>query len=74
MKNLTFKILIILFTVTSLCARAQNASGTIAGVVHDGATGETMPGVNVVIEGTLRGASTDSEGVFTISSVTPGII
>jgi len=73
MKNLTAKTLIILFTVFSLSTKAQNTGGTITGVVRDGTTGETMPGVNVVIEGTLRGASTDSEGLFTIPSVTPGI-
>ncbi len=72
MKSLTVKILTFLITIFSLNATAQNATGTITGVVRDGTTGETMPGVNVVIEGTLRGASTDSEGVFTISSVAPG--
>ncbi len=72
MKNLTIKILIILFFSTTIVSNAQTSTGTITGVVKDGATGETMPGVNVVIEGTLRGASTDSDGVFTISAVAPG--
>ncbi len=72
MKNLTIKTIIFLLTSISLSTLAQTSTGTIAGVVRDAATGETMPGVNVVIEGTLRGASTDSEGLFTIPSVTPG--
>lgn len=72
MKSLTIKIVIVLFTIFSLTTKAQNAAGTITGVVRDGTTGETMPGVNVVIEGTLRGASTDSEGRFTIASTAPG--
>ncbi len=73
MKNLTIKIIIILLTSISLNTLAQTSTGTITGVVKDGATGETMPGVNVIIEGTLRGASTDSDGLFTIPSVNPGI-
>ncbi len=72
MKNLTIKIIIILLTSIPLNTLAQTSTGNITGVVRDGATGETMPGVNVVIEGTLRGASTDSEGIFTIASVAPG--
>ncbi|MBE0680187.1 MAG: TonB-dependent receptor [Bacteroidales bacterium] len=72
MKNLTIKTIIILLASISLNTLAQISTGTITGMVRDGATGETMPGVNVVIEGTLRGASTDSEGLFTISSVAPG--
>jgi hypothetical protein len=50
----------------------QTKSGSVSGVVRDHATGETMPGVNVVIEGTLRGTSTGSDGEFTISSLSPG--
>jgi len=73
MKNLTVKILLILFLVLSVTANAQPLTGTIAGVVRDSATGETMPGVNVVIEGTLRGASTGAEGEFKIIGVAPGI-
>lgn len=72
MKSLTIKILLLLFTLSSLDIQAQNTTGTISGVVRDGATGETMPGVNVVIEGTLRGASTDADGIFKIPSVPPG--
>lgn len=72
MKSLTIKSLIILFFTGSFSLSAQNSNGTITGIVRDGATGETMPGVNVVIEGTLRGASTGAGGEFTIASVAPG--
>lgn len=72
MKSSTIKILLILFLTLSVKSNAQPLTGTIAGVVHDGATGETMPGVNVVIDGTLRGASTGADGEFRINSVAPG--
>lgn len=71
--KIKIKILLLLITAGfSLSVFSQTVPGTISGVVRDNATGETMPGVNVVIEGTLRGASTDAEGRFTIPSVTPG--
>lgn len=69
------KIIILLFLITAILPLSvfpQTVTGTINGVVRDLATGETMPGVNVIIEGTLRGASTDADGRFTIPSVTPG--
>ena len=38
----------------------QNVSGTVS----DAGTGETLPGVNVVLKGTSTGTSTDSEGQY----------
>ena len=37
-------------------------TGKIAGKVTDGETGEALPGVNVIIEGTQLGSATDIEG------------
>ncbi|MFH5831699.1 SusC/RagA family TonB-linked outer membrane protein [Halalkalibaculum sp. DA3122] len=36
----------------------------VSGTVADANTGETLPGVNVLVKGTTTGASTDSEGRF----------
>lgn len=47
-------------------------SGKIAGVVRDAQTGQTMPGVNVSIEGTTQGAVTDVDGFYNILNVRPG--
>ena len=47
-------------------------SGKIAGTVTDAASGEPLPGVNVVIEGTTQGATTNVEGAYTILNVRPG--
>ena len=48
-------------------------TGKITGVVTDSETGEPLPGVNVIIQGTNYGAATDLSGVFFILNVPPGI-
>lgn len=49
----------------------NNASATvsedIAGIVTDGSKGETLPGVNVVVKGTMIGTSTNTEGEFELT-------
>lgn len=47
-------------------------TGKIAGRVTDAATGESLPGVNVVIEGTTQGTTTDADGYYAILQVRPG--
>ncbi len=39
----------------------------VTGTVTDNSTGETMPGVNIVVEGTSTGAITDANGKFSIA-------
>lgn len=46
--------------------------GTITGTVTDAQTGEPLPGVNVVIEGTTQGSSTDGQGNYRIEDVEVG--
>lgn len=43
-------------------------SGTVSGVVTEGASGESLPGVNVVLEGTQYGSATNVDGYFTIDA------
>ncbi|WP_054682590.1 TonB-dependent receptor [Rhodothermus marinus] len=47
-------------------------TGKITGRVVDANTGEPLPGVNVVIDGTTMGATTDIDGYYTIINVRPG--
>lgn len=42
-------------------------SRQITGVVTDESTGETIPGVNVLVVGTTNGAATDIDGKFTLT-------
>ena len=60
----------ILFAFASTAAWAQ--SGKISGTVTDAATGNPLPGVNVVIVGTQQGATTNAQGFYSILNVSPG--
>ncbi|MEW6511444.1 MAG: TonB-dependent receptor [Bacteroidota bacterium] len=62
---------------TALCCTCATlalagTTGKISGVVRDARTNEPLPGVNVVIDGTTLGASTDIEGNYVILNVPPG--
>jgi len=56
----------------SLQAQA-GTTGKIAGRVLDAATGEPLPGANVIVVGTSFGAATDASGDYIILRVPPGI-
>ena len=47
-------------------------TGKIAGLVKDKDTGEALPGANVIIEGTNRGAAADADGNYIMINVPPG--
>ena len=47
-------------------------TGTIAGTVTDAGSGEPLPGVNVVVEGTQQGAATAADGTYEITGVEAG--
>ena len=50
----------------------SGTTGKIAGIVKDAATGETIPGCNIIIDGTTIGAATDVNGQYFIINVPPG--
>ena len=52
---------------------SAQTTGKLTGLVTDGATGESLPGVNVVIDGTFQGGVTDAEGRYVIIGVRPGV-
>ena len=60
----------LLFCVT--LSFAQKQPGSIRGLVIDMATGEPLAGVNIVVEGTYLGASTDVDGYFSIPEIEAG--
>jgi TonB-linked SusC/RagA family outer membrane protein len=50
----------------------QSASGlqqqtTVSGKITDGSTGESMPGVNILLKGTTLGVITDGDGNYSLS-------
>ncbi|MEM6337417.1 MAG: TonB-dependent receptor, partial [Bacteroidota bacterium] len=66
----SIRFLPLLLVFAALPAFAQ--TGKIAGTVTDASTGEGLPGVNVFIDGTTRGATTNIEGEYVIIGVRPG--
>src|SRR5690606_14675407 len=54
-----------------LSGSASAQYGKIQGTVTDAATGEPLPGVNVLVEGTAQGTATDFDGRYTIIGVRP---
>jgi len=51
---------------------AQAQTGTIRGTVQDAESGEPLPGVNVIVQGTDLGAATNQDGEYVIIQVPPG--
>lgn len=47
-------------------------TGTVTGTVVDGTSNAPLPGVNVIVDGTSLGASTDAQGRYTIANVPTG--
>lgn len=48
------------------------ATGTVSGKIKDAATGESIPAVAVMVEGTTRGAAANVEGFFSIPNLAAG--
>jgi outer membrane receptor protein involved in Fe transport len=70
---ITLAIIAVLVISLPYKALGQATTGKISGRVTDIRTKEPLVGVNVLIEGTTRGASTDGQGDYYIANVTPGV-
>lgn len=66
------KFKLLLTGVLLFSSMVMFAQQTMRGVVKDKATGETLPGVSVVVKGTTNGDSTDFDGNFTLNNVKTG--
>ncbi len=64
---------LLLIALLSANLAIAGTTGKIAGTVTDADTGEPLAGVNVIVEGTYRGAATDLAGQYTILNISPGI-
>lgn len=71
MRRISTSLVLLLALFATADAAAQ--TGKIAGRITDATTGEPLPGVNVVIEGTTQGTSTSLEGEYVIIGVRPGV-
>ncbi len=66
MKNNFKWIFIVLFFL--LTDKYSTAQQTISGLIKDKTTGETLPGVNILLEGTLTGTVSDINGKFQLKT------
>ncbi len=65
--------LVLIFSIFTFQYEIQaQTTGKIRGHVKDAKSGEPLPAVNVLIEGTKTGAATDMNGDFYILNVRPG--
>jgi TonB-dependent receptor len=64
-------IVLLLFAVHGLYANGN--TGRITGKLVDAEFGEPLIAVNVFLEGTMIGSSTDLDGVYNITRVPPGV-
>lgn len=69
--NLRSSALLVLFLLL-LAPVAHAQTGQLTGTVTDSSSGDTLPGVNIVVEGTSQGASTGADGTYTIADLEPG--
>lgn len=70
-----FNLFVLVLFGALLSSASQSYAGTtgkIAGVVRDAATGEPIPGCNIVIVGSTIGAASDINGQYFIINVNPG--
>ncbi|MDV7395371.1 carboxypeptidase-like regulatory domain-containing protein, partial [Arthrospira platensis SPKY1] len=61
--NSFFKHLLPVVIGVLLYSFTMAQTATVRGVITDKSTGETMPGANVLVKGTLIGTSTDFDGL-----------
>lgn len=65
-------LLSLLFLLCVQSVFAIGTTGKIAGKVRDAKTGEALPSVNVIVEGTNYGAASNLDGYFVILNIPPG--
>ncbi len=72
----SYRVISRLVILLIVCPLAQGAwaqgQGKIAGKVIEADTGEPLPGVNVIIQGTTLGTTSDVDGDYFIANLEPG--
>ncbi|MBT3448945.1 MAG: TonB-dependent receptor [Bacteroidetes Order II. Incertae sedis bacterium] len=63
---------ILFFLLLLLGSDYAAAQGILAGTVRDAETGESLPGVNLIVVGTSRGAASDPNGRYEIPNLRAG--
>ena len=61
-RTIPFLLFLFAFALGTFVSQAQ----TVEGIVRDADTGETLPGVNIILEGTTVGTVTDIDGQYSL--------
>lgn len=61
-RTIAFLLFLFAFALGTFVSQAQ----TVEGIVRDADTGETLPGVNIILEGTTVGTVTDIDGQYSL--------
>jgi len=72
MLNKVVVVVLLLLLIPCLVFASEGTTGKLSGRVFDKASGEPLPGVNVIIEGTTLGAATDMNGNYFINNIPAG--
>lgn len=56
--------LVLVLSIITLPGHAQGDQETVSGTITDASTGETIPGVNIVVSGTSTGTSSGPDGTY----------
>ncbi len=70
--NKFFRQLLLLMLVFVTTSMAFGQTATVKGIVRDKTNGETLPGANVLVKGTLIGTSTDFDGKYSLQNIPAG--
>lgn len=65
-------LLFVIFSIATFSLTFAGTTGKLAGKVTDKDTGEGLPFVNIILEGTTIGGSTDMDGNYVILNIPPG--
>jgi len=64
------QITLLFFLLIGISATAQNIK--VKGIVKDAVSGELLPGVSILVKGTVKGTETDFDGVYALSNLEEG--
>jgi outer membrane receptor protein involved in Fe transport len=71
-KKMFAMLAVVIFSVVMANPAIAGITGKISGKIIEKSSGEPLPGVNVIIDGTTMGAASDTEGRYSILNVRPG--
>ncbi len=64
-----FSLLVLIAVTCCVYTLSAQSTGTLTGYVTDAKTGEPLTGASVLLEGTNKGASTDTSGYYRITNI-----